>query len=242
VEIKRRLNSGNTCYRSVGNLLSSRLLYKNVKSEHIRIILPVVLYRCETWSLTLRGEHRPRVFENKVLLCRLLTQWPTIFGHCDHRLRGIFGPKGDEVTGGWRNVHYEGFRDLYSSPSIIRIIKSNRVGLAGRVARMGIRGTCYRLMVGKPEGKRPLGKKTSGSGTGSTQPREYNWGATWLKSGGSCLENRECGRRDPSRWPCGTIYPQKLAITSPTSGCRSVGIVRSMTQTMEFSLVRKTNT
>jgi hypothetical protein len=78
-------------------------------------------------------------------------------------------------------------------------------------------------------------KKNSGSGTGSTQPRKYNWGATWYKSSGSCLENREYGRRDPSRWPRGTLYPQTLAITSPTSGGRSVGIVRSRTQTMEFS-------
>jgi hypothetical protein len=76
-------------------------------------------------------------------------------------------------------------------------------------------------------------KRSSGSGTGSTQPREYNWGATWYKSSGSCLENREYGRRDPSRWPRGTLYPQMLAITSPTSGGRSVGIVRSQTQTME---------
>jgi hypothetical protein len=77
-------------------------------------------------------------------------------------------------------------------------------------------------------------KKGSGFGTGSTQPREYNWGATWLKSSGSCLENREYGRRDPSRWPRGTLYPQNLAITSTTSSGRSVGIVRSRTQTMEF--------
>jgi hypothetical protein len=72
---------------------------------------------------------------------------------------------------------------------------------------------------------------------GSTQPREYNWGATWLKSSGSCLENREYGRRDPSRWPRGTLYPQKLAITSPTSGGRSVGVVHSRTQTMEFFII-----
>jgi hypothetical protein len=77
-------------------------------------------------------------------------------------------------------------------------------------------------------------KKSSGSWTGSTQPRVYNWGATWYKSNGSCLENREYCRRDPSRWPRGTLYPQKLAITSPTSGGRSVGIVRTRTQTMEF--------
>jgi hypothetical protein len=72
-------------------------------------------------------------------------------------------------------------------------------------------------------------KKSNGSETGSTQCREYNWGATWEKSSGCCLENREYGRRDPSRWS------QKLVITSQTSGDRSVGVVRSRTQTMEFS-------
>jgi hypothetical protein len=77
-------------------------------------------------------------------------------------------------------------------------------------------------------------KKSSGSGTGSTQPLEYNWGGTWKKSSGSCLENREYARRDPSRWPRGTLYTQKLAITSLTRGGRSVGIVRSRTQTVEF--------
>jgi hypothetical protein len=81
-EIKRRLNSGNACYHSVQNLLSSRLLSKNVRIRIYKtIILPVVLYGCETWSLTLREEHRLRVFENRVL-------------------RRIFGPKRDEVTGG----------------------------------------------------------------------------------------------------------------------------------------------
>jgi hypothetical protein len=80
-----------------------------------------------------------------------------------------------------------------------------------------------------------LKKNSSGSGTGSTQTREYNWRATLKRSSGSCLENREYGRRDPSRWPRSTLYPHKLAITSPTSGGRSVGIVRSRTQTMEFS-------
>jgi hypothetical protein len=65
-------------------------------------------------------------------------------------------------------------------------------------------------------------KKSSGSGTGSTQPREFNWGATWKKSSGSCLENRDYGRRNPSHWPRGILYPQKLAITSPTSSGPSV--------------------
>jgi hypothetical protein len=80
-------------------------------------------------------------------------------------------------------------------------------------------------------------KKSSGSGTGCTQPREHNWGATWKKSNGSCLEIREYGRRDPSRWPRGTLYPQKLPLTSPTSGGHSVGIVLSRAQTMEFFFV-----
>jgi hypothetical protein len=80
-EIKSRLNSGNACYRSVQSLLSSRLLSKNVKVKIYKtIILPFVLYVCETWSLTLREEHRLRVFENRVL-------------------RSLFGPKRDEVTG-----------------------------------------------------------------------------------------------------------------------------------------------
>jgi hypothetical protein len=108
-EIKRRLNSGNACYHSVQNLLSSRLLSKNLKIRiYTTIILPVVLYGCETWSLTLREEHRLRVFENRVL-------------------RRIFGLKRDEVTGEWRKLHNEELRDLYSSPSIIRIIKSRRM-------------------------------------------------------------------------------------------------------------------
>jgi hypothetical protein len=82
------------------------------------IILPVVLYGCETLSLTLRKEHRLRVFENRVL-------------------RRIFGPKRDEVTCGWRKLHNEELHGLYSSPSIIRVIKARRMRWAGHVARMG---------------------------------------------------------------------------------------------------------
>jgi hypothetical protein len=83
-------------------------------------MLPVVLYVCETWSLTLREEHRLRVFENRVLR--------------------IFGPKRDEVTGGWRKLHNEELHNLYSSPSTIRMIKSRKMRWAGHVARMGTRG------------------------------------------------------------------------------------------------------
>jgi hypothetical protein len=108
-EIKRRLNSGNACYHSILNLLSSRLLSKNVKVRIYKtIILPVVLYECETSSLRVREEHKLRVFENGVL-------------------RRIFGPKRDGVTGGWRKLHNEELHNLYSSPSIIRIIKSRRM-------------------------------------------------------------------------------------------------------------------
>jgi hypothetical protein len=93
-------------------------------------------------SLTLREEHRLRVFGNRVL-------------------RRIFGTKRDEVTGEWRKLHNEELRDLYSSPSIIRIIKSRRMRWATHVARMGEKRNAYRLLVGKPEGKRPLGRPRS---------------------------------------------------------------------------------
>jgi hypothetical protein len=82
------------------------------------IILPVVLYGCETWSLTLREEYRLRDFENKVL-------------------RRIFAPKRDEVTGEWRRLHNKELYALYSSLNIIRVIESRRLRWAGHVARMG---------------------------------------------------------------------------------------------------------
>jgi hypothetical protein len=133
-EIERRLNSGNACYHSVQTLLSSRLLSKNLKIRIFKtIILPVVLYGCETWPLTLREQHRLRVFENRVL-------------------RRIFGPKRDEVTGEWRKLHNKELHDLYSSSSIIRINKSRRMRWSGHVARME-KKNAYRLLVGKSEGK-----------------------------------------------------------------------------------------
>jgi hypothetical protein len=102
-------------------------------------ILPVVLYGCETWSLTVREEDKLRVFENRVL-------------------RRMFGPKRDGVTEGWRKLYNEELHNLYSSPIIIRIIKSRRMKWAGHVARMGEKTNVFRLLVGKPEGKRPLGR------------------------------------------------------------------------------------
>jgi len=124
----------------VQNRLSSRLLSKNLKIKICRtIILPVVLYECETWSLTLREERRLRVFENRVL-------------------RRVFGSKKDEVTGEWRKLHNEELNDLYSLPNIVRVVKSRRMRWARHVARMGEDRGVHKVLVGKPEGKRPLEK------------------------------------------------------------------------------------
>ena len=70
----------------------------------------------------------------------------------------LFGPKREDVTWEWRNIHIEELNGLYSSPSIVRMIKSRRMRWTGHVARMGVRREVYRVLVGKPEGKRPLGK------------------------------------------------------------------------------------
>jgi hypothetical protein len=99
----------------------------------------VVLYGCETWSLTLREEHRLRVFENRVL-------------------RRIFGPKRDEVTGGWRKLHDEELRGLSSSPNIVTVIKARRMRWAGHVVLMGEIRSAHNILVGRPEGRRPLGR------------------------------------------------------------------------------------
>ena len=102
-------HSGNVCYHSVQNLLSSSFLSKNVRIKIYRtIMLLVVLYGCETWSLTLREERRLREFESRVL-------------------RRIFGPKRDEVTGEWRKLHNKELNVLYSSPNIVRVVKSRRM-------------------------------------------------------------------------------------------------------------------
>jgi hypothetical protein len=100
--------------------------------------LHVVLYGCETWSLTLREEeHRLRVFENRVL-------------------RRISGPKRDDVKGDWRKLNNEELHNLYSSPNIIRMIKSRKMRWTGHVARMRAKRNAYRILVGRPKGKRPL--------------------------------------------------------------------------------------
>ena len=122
------------------NLLSCRLLSKNLKIKVYRtIILSVVLYGCETWSLILLEERNLRVFEKMVL-------------------RRIFGPRRDEVTGEWRRLHNEELNNLYRSPNIVRVIKWRRMRWAGHVARMGEERGAYRVLLGKPEGKRPMGR------------------------------------------------------------------------------------
>ena len=87
----------------------------------------------------MREEHRLRVFENRVL-------------------RGIFGPKRDGVIGEWRKLHNEELNDLYSSPNIVRVVKSRRMKWAGHVAHMEEGRVVHKVLVGKPEGKRPLGR------------------------------------------------------------------------------------
>jgi hypothetical protein len=121
-------------------------MIKNIKIKiHRTIILPFVLYGCATLSVTLRDACRLRVFENTAL-------------------RRIFGPKRDKVTGDWRKLHKtKEPDDLYSSPNIIWVIKSRRMRWVAHVAHMRERRDAYRVLVGKPEGKRALGR-----------PREYN--------------------------------------------------------------------
>jgi hypothetical protein len=119
----------------VQNLLSSRSLSKIFKIKIYRTtILSVVLYGCEIWSLTLREERRPRVFEIRVL-------------------RRVFGRKRDVVTGEWRKLHNEELNDLYSLQYIVRVVKSRRMRWAGHVARMGEDRGVHRVLVGKAEGR-----------------------------------------------------------------------------------------
>jgi hypothetical protein len=128
------------------------------------VVLPVVFYGCESWSFTLREEQRLRVFENRVL-------------------RRIFGPKRDQTTGEWRRLHNEELNDLYSSPNIIWITKSRRMRLAGHVARMGEKRGAHRVLVGRPEGRRPLGRpRRRWEDNIEMDLREVGWGGTnWIE-------------------------------------------------------------
>ena len=134
----------NAGYYLLDKILSFSPFSKKLKVDTYKtIILPVVLYGCETWSLTLREEHRLRVFENKVL-------------------SKIFGAKRDEITGEWRKLHNAELHALYSSPNIIKNLKSRRLRWAGHVARMEQFRNAYRVLVGNSESKRPLGRPRRG--------------------------------------------------------------------------------
>jgi hypothetical protein len=139
------------------------LLSKNRKIKTYRnIILPVVLYGCQTWSLTLREEHRLKVFENRVL-------------------SKIFGSKRDKVTAEWRRLHNEKLKDLYSSPNIIRVIKSRRMRWAAHVARMGEGKGAYRILVARPEGRRPLGRpRRRWEDNIKMDLQEVGWSMDWI--------------------------------------------------------------
>jgi hypothetical protein len=116
------------------------------------------LYWCETWSLTLTDENRLRVFENRVL-------------------RRIFGPMRDEVIESWRKMHNEELYNLYCSPSIIRMIKSRRMRWEGHVARIGEKRDAYRILMRKPEGKRPIGgPRRRWEDNIKMELRELGWG------------------------------------------------------------------
>jgi len=130
-EIKSRLKSGNSCYYSIQNILSSSVPSKNLKTKiYSAIISSVVLYGCETWSLTLRKERRLMVFENRAL-------------------RRISGPKRNEVTVEWKKLHTDEFSDLYCPQNIIWVMKSRRLRWEGYVARLEERRDASRVLVGK---------------------------------------------------------------------------------------------
>jgi hypothetical protein len=172
----------------VHSLLSSCLLSTNVKIKIYKIvILLVVLYGCETWSLTLREEHRLRVSENRVL-------------------SRIFGPERNEVTGEWRKLHNGELHNLYSSSDIIRQIKSRRMRWVGHVARMGEGRDVFRVLVGKSEGKRPLRRPRRRWEDGlKMDVRETGWGE-WIHLA-----------RDRDRWRTVVNAVMNLQVPAPRS-------------------------
>jgi len=156
----------------VQNLLSSSLLSKNLKIKtytYRTIIVPVVLYGCESWSLTLREKRRLRVSENSVL-------------------RRIFGPGRDEVTGEWTKLHNEELNDPYSSSNIVRVTKSKRMRWEKQVARMGKSRGVYRVWWGNLRERDHLGVRGLDGGIilrwifRKWEVRAWN-GSSWLRIG-----------------------------------------------------------
>ena len=133
-EIKLRLNSENACYYALQGLVSTQLLSKNIKLKIYKtLILPVILYGFDTWTLTLREETILQVFENKFL-------------------SKIFGPKRDDQIGEWRRLHNGELYDLYGKPDIIRIVMSCKLRWTGHVTRMGNERDAWKLLVGNQRG------------------------------------------------------------------------------------------
>jgi hypothetical protein len=140
-KLQQKLLGDFTIFNSFLNI-STVLNFKKHKDKiYETAIFSVALYGCETWSLTLGEEHRLRVFENRVL-------------------RRLFGPKMEE-DGSWRKLHNDELHSLYSSPNIVRVINSRRMSWVGHMARLGEGRGVYRVLVGRPEGKRPLGRPRS---------------------------------------------------------------------------------
>jgi hypothetical protein len=140
------------------------LLSENTKIKVYRtIILPVVLYGCETCLSRTEEEQRLRVFENRVL-------------------RRIFGPKRDEATGEWRRLHNKELSGLYSSPNIIQVGKWRRMRWAGHITRMGEKRHAYRILEGRPQGRRPLGRpRRRWEDTIKMDLQEVGWGMDWIE-------------------------------------------------------------
>jgi hypothetical protein len=120
---------------------SRNIILNYAESESLKIwnVSFAIVFFCNLTPCSLREERMLRVFENRVL-------------------RIVFGPKRDEVTGEWRKLHNEELNDLYSLPNIVRVVKSRQMRWAGHVAHIGEDRGVYRVLVGKPEGKRPLGR------------------------------------------------------------------------------------
>jgi hypothetical protein len=195
-EIKSRLYSGSACHHLVQSLLSPHLLSRNLKDKIYKTTnLPVVLYLCETLSLTLREEHRLRVSENRVL-------------------RRILGPKRDEVTGEQRKLHNEELHNLYSSPDIIRQIKSRRTRWAGHVARRGEGRIMYGVLVGKAGRKSPLERPRRRWEDGIKMDlREIGWrGVEWIHLA-----------QNSDRWRAVVNAVMNFRIQAPRSECHFIG-------------------